>query len=117
MGIFFKLNLRFNRFVKNIANFGGFLNSAWQIDLIDCVKSLVKVSNLSSNQSKSFFVSKLKEASIEGTNFVAVCEDAVWVLDILSGNRKRIDERSLLSSSVVDKTNVYIPEFLKKDRS
>lgn len=93
------------------------MSSGWKIDLIDCVKSLVKVSNLDSNQSKSFFVSKLKEASIEGTNLVDVCEDAVWVLDILSGNRKRMDERSLLPSSVVDKTNVYIPEFLKIDRS
>ncbi len=117
MGIFFKVNLSFNRFVKNIANFGGFLSSAWKIDLIDCVKSLVKVSNLGANQSKSFFVAKLKEASIEGTNLAAVCEDAVWVIDILSGNRKRMDERSLLSSSVIEKTDVYIPEFLKKDRS
>jgi hypothetical protein len=93
------------------------LSSGWKIDLIDCVKSLVKVSNLDSNQSKSFFVSKLKEASIEGVNLVAVCEDAVWVVNILSGNRKRMDVRSLLSSSVNDKTDVYIPEFLKKDRS
>ena len=93
------------------------MSSAWQIDLIDCVKSLVKVRNLNSNQSKSFFVAKLKEASLEGTNLVAICEDAVWMLDILSGNRKRMDERSLLSSSVVDKTDVHIPEFLKKDRS
>lgn len=93
------------------------MSSAWQIDLIDCVKSLVKVRNLNSNQSKSFFVAKLKEASLEGTNLVAICEDTVWVLDILSGNRKRMDERSLLSSSVVDKTDVHIPEFLKKDRS
>lgn len=93
------------------------MSSAWQIDLIDCVKSLVKVRNLNSNQSKSFFVAKLKEVSLEGTNLVAICEDAVWVLDILSGNRKRMDERSLLSSSVVGKTDVHIPEFLKKDRS
>ena len=93
------------------------MSSAWQIDLIDCVKSLVKVSNLGSNQSKSFFVAKLKEASIEGTSLIAICEDAVWVLDIVTGNRKRMDERSLLSSSAIDKADVYIPEFLKKDRS
>ena len=93
------------------------MSSAWKIDLIDCMKSLIKVSNLGSNQSKSFFVSKLKEASIEGSNLIAVCEDAVWVLDIVTGNRKRMDERSLLSSSAIDKADVYIPEFLKKDRS
>ena len=93
------------------------MSSGWKIDLIDCVKSLVKVSNLGSNQSKSFFVSKLKEASIDGTHLIAVCEDAVWVLDIVTGNRKRMDERSLLSSSAIDKADVYIPEFLKKDRS
>lgn len=117
MGIFFKLNIGFNIFIKNVPNLEVYLSSAWQIDLIDCVKSLVKVTNLSSNQSKSFFVPRLKEASIENSNLVVICEDAAWVLDILTGNRKRMDERSLLSSSVVDKTYVYIPEFLKKDRS
>jgi hypothetical protein len=117
LGIFFKLNLSFNRFVKNIANFGGFLSAAWQIDLIDCMRSLVKVSHLGSNQTKSFFVSRLKEASIDGTNLVAVCEDAVWIVDILSGNRKRMDKRSLISSSKINNVEVYIPEFLKKDRS
>ena len=30
------------------------MSSAWQIDLVDCVKSLVKVSNLPSNQTSHF---------------------------------------------------------------
>lgn len=93
------------------------MENSWKIESVDCIRSQVKLINLSLGQSKSFFLTKLKQATIEAGNLIAVCEDAIWVIDIATGNRKRMDERSILNSAAVDQVDVYIPEFLKKDRS
>jgi hypothetical protein len=93
------------------------LENSWKIESVDCIRSQVRLINLSLSQSKSFFLTKLKQATIEAGNLIAVCEDAVWIIDIATGNRKRMNQRSVLNSQYANKVDVYIPEFLKKDRS
>lgn len=90
------------------------LDAHWKIDSVDSVKSQVKVSNTSSGLQKSFFLVKLVRASINGDSLIAVCENAVWSIDIVTGNRKRNDELTMLTNQDAASDEVYIPEFLRK---
>jgi len=90
------------------------LTSHWRIDSVDCVKSQVKVSNTSSGLNKSFFLTKLVKASMNGDLLIAICEDAVWTIDIDTGNRRRGDGLAVLGTLNPDSNDVYIPEFLRK---
>jgi tricorn protease-like protein len=91
------------------------VNPYWRIDLVDCVKSQVKLSNTSSGLHKSFFFAKLVKASISGDKVIAICEDAVWTIDIETGNRKRGDLTTVLTSLDPKSDDMYIPEFLRKN--
>ena len=90
------------------------MNSFWRIDGIDCVKSQVKLSNTSSGLQKSFFLVKLVKALINGDKLIAICEDAIWTIDIETGNRKRDNDCSTLTTLDPQSGEVYIPEFLRK---
>lgn len=94
-----------------------FLSSHWRIDSVDCVKSQVKVSNTSTGLNKSFFLTKLVKASMNEDMLIAICEDAVWTIDIDTGNRRRGDGLAVLSSLSPESSDVYIPEFLRKKQS
>jgi hypothetical protein len=78
------------------------------------VKSQVKLLNTSSGLQKSYFLAKLVKASMSQDKLIAICEDAVWTIDIETGNRKRGDQLAILTALDPESDEVYIPEFLRK---
>jgi len=92
------------------------MQSLWLVDSIDQTKSMVKLRKRDSNSVKTVFFSKLKEVEIKGNTLLVSCEDCVWMLDIETGVRRRIDPAVLMKAEVQADVLAHqnIPHFLKK---
>lgn len=94
------------------------MQSTWVLDLVDTKRQLIKVNKLDSTVSKTIFVSDLVEAKIHQNTLLVICEDCVWMIDIITGVRRRVSEKAIVGqdqlANLAIEANLDLPEFLKK---
>lgn len=109
------LVLRFSSNTSKLELKGIVMKSGWALDVVDLKKSMMKVHKLESSVAKTFFVPSLIEAKLHLTTLVATCKDCTWVIDVETGLRRRVSEKTMVGASEMPNViNRELPEFLKK---
>jgi hypothetical protein len=95
------------------------MGSEWALDLIDTRRDMVKVRNTQTGTLRVFFVAFLTNAYVQNNTITCTCEKGGWTIEIISGNRKRIQPENVIAKpDSLQHGNVraelLLPAFLKK---
>jgi hypothetical protein len=94
------------------------MKSNWEIDEINLKKQMIKLHKLESSAAKTIFIPGLLDAKLHLNTLLATCQDCIWMVDVVTGVRRRISNRLLNdvveNHHLVTAANVIVPEFLKK---
>ena len=92
------------------------MQAAWEIDVVDLKKQMIKVHMLGSSLTKNFFIPGLLDAKLQFPTLIATCQDGIWKVDITTGVRHRVSDKVFGGTSQLHimASNAAIPEFLKK---
>lgn len=94
------------------------MKSNWAIDEIDLKKQMIKLHKMESSSAKTIFIPGLLDAKLHLNTLLATCRDCIWVVDVVTGVRRRVSDKVLNDTAtnhhLVTAGNVIVPEFLKK---
>ena len=95
------------------------MGSEWALDLIDTRRDMVRVRNTQTGTLRIFFVAFLTDACVQNNTITCTCEKGGWTIEIISGNRKRIQPGNEIAKPDSPqhgdvRTELPLPAFLKK---
>ena len=71
------------------------MKSNWAIDEINLKKQMIKLRKLESSATKTIFIPGLLEANLKQNTLLATCQDCIWLVDVVTGVRRRVSNRVL----------------------